>query len=178
MPHIHTQPGEHDQTISIYIIRLDTDEPTALLHMHKKLHRLMPIGGHVELNENPWQTAARELTEESGYQIDDLELLQPPDRITSLSKTTLLPYPIVMNDHEYADLNHFHSDTSYLFVAHGEPKMSVGEGESTDLRWVTERQLDAINDPEIIKFTKEVYQYVFQVCLERWDRVEPGDFEL
>ncbi|MDB5166959.1 MAG: putative pyrophosphohydrolase including oxidative damage repair enzyme [Candidatus Saccharibacteria bacterium] len=176
MPHIHTQPGEHDQTVSMYVIRLDTKEPTALLHMHKKLHRLMPIGGHVELNENPWQAAAHELTEESGYRLEYLELLQPTDRIMSLSKTMLLPQPIVMNDHEYGDINHFHSDISYLFIAHGEPDMPVGEGESTDLRWMTKAQLDEINEPEIIQFTKEVYNFAFNVCLDNWERVNPKDF--
>ena len=176
MPHIHTGPGEHDQTISIYIIRLDTPEPTALLHMHRKLHRLMPIGGHIELDENPWQTVAHELTEESGYVLDDLELLQPVDRIKSLPLTMILPYPLVMNAHKFPDLDHYHSDTAYLFVATSEPHMPVGEGESTDLRWVSRAELDAIHAPEIIQFTKEVYDYVFDVCLAKWEKVNPNDF--
>ena len=36
MSHIHTKPGEHECTVGAYIVRLDGDEPRALLHLHKK----------------------------------------------------------------------------------------------------------------------------------------------
>lgn len=36
MLHIHTQPGQHDHTVSAYIIRYINDEPYLLLHRHKK----------------------------------------------------------------------------------------------------------------------------------------------
>jgi len=53
MSHIHTNPGEHDQTVSAFIIRTDTAEPELLLHVHKKLGVLLQPGGHIELNETP-----------------------------------------------------------------------------------------------------------------------------
>jgi 8-oxo-dGTP pyrophosphatase MutT (NUDIX family) len=55
MPHIHTGPGEHDHTASAVIIRNESDGPKVLLHLHKKLNRLLQPGGHVELHETPWQ---------------------------------------------------------------------------------------------------------------------------
>lgn len=67
MPHIHTQPNQHDMTVSAYIVRKENDEWKYLVHFHKKIEVLMQIGGHIELDETPWQTVAHELEEESGY---------------------------------------------------------------------------------------------------------------
>ena len=53
MPHIHTEPGQHDHTVGAFIICLGNNSPKILLHMHKKLNKLLPIGGHIELNEAP-----------------------------------------------------------------------------------------------------------------------------
>jgi len=64
MAHIHTAPNQHDHTVTAYIIRIDKDEPRALLHMHKKLNVLLPVGGHIELDETPWAAMAHELEEE------------------------------------------------------------------------------------------------------------------
>lgn len=72
MPHIHEGDGQHDLTAGAFIIRFDQDEPKGLLHFHRKLHKLLPIGGHVELNESPWQAIAHELDEESGYSMSQL----------------------------------------------------------------------------------------------------------
>jgi len=61
MPHIHTMKNGHDFTTTAYIVRVDTLEPKALVHMHKKLKRLLAVGGHVEMNESPWQAIAHKL---------------------------------------------------------------------------------------------------------------------
>lgn len=53
MPHIHTEPGQHDHTASAYIVRLDEAEPALILHRHKILGQYLQFGGHVELDENP-----------------------------------------------------------------------------------------------------------------------------
>ena len=66
MAHIHTQPGQHDHTASAYIIRTDLDTPRIMLHLHRKIGKYLQFGGHVELNETPWQAVVHELREESG----------------------------------------------------------------------------------------------------------------
>ena len=81
MPHIHTAPVEHVFTASAYIIRLDQKEPMLLLHKHKKLHVFLQFGGHIEPHETPWEAITHELLEESGYELGQLELLQPTSRI-------------------------------------------------------------------------------------------------
>lgn len=68
MAHIHTAPGQHDNTVTLYIVRQFGTEWKGLLHMHRKHHRLLPVGGHVELDETPWQSAVHELREEAGYE--------------------------------------------------------------------------------------------------------------
>jgi len=42
-------------------------EPRIILHKHRKLNKLLQFGGHVELDETPWQAVLREIAEESGY---------------------------------------------------------------------------------------------------------------
>lgn len=179
MPHIHTEPGQHDHTVTAYIIRSDGGDPRALMHMHKKLNRLMPIGGHVELDETPWQSIAHELSEESGYELDDLKILQPPGVIRALSRVALHPYPVAMNTHDFFDDRageHFHSDTAYAFVANGGPGHDVGEGESTDLRWLSESELDAIKSELIFENTREIYKFIFETCLRHWEQADASTY--
>lgn len=49
-------------TATVYIF----NENKVLLHMHKKYKSLFPIGGHMEKDELPIETASREIKEETG----------------------------------------------------------------------------------------------------------------
>ena len=61
MAHIHTLSGQHDFTVSVYIVRqFDDIDWRIALHVHKKHNSLLPFGGHIELDETPWQAVARE----------------------------------------------------------------------------------------------------------------------
>lgn len=175
MPHIHTQPGQHDHTVTAYIVRTDTPEPRVLLHMHRKLHILLPVGGHVELHETPWQAMAHELREESGYSLDEVKLLQPPDRVTSLTKADLHPYPLVMNTHDIPG-DHFHSDTAYGFVVTGEPSGAAEEGESLDIRWLTLEEIQQLTPSEIFANTQEVAAFLINSALPHWELVSTDSF--
>lgn len=177
MAHIHTLPGQHDTTVGAYIVRLDGTEPKVLLHMHRKLNALLPIGGHVELTESPWQAIAHELCEESGYSLAELTLLQPRQRLERLSDVVLHPYPVAMNTHDYSP-SHFHSDTAYAFVTQSGPKAAVQVGESSDLRWLSRAELNALAEPDIFANTKEIYNFVLDACLPDWERVATADYQL
>lgn len=177
MPHIHNEPGQHDHTVTLYVVRTDFSEPKVLLHMHRKHRRLLPVGGHIELNETPWQAAAHELTEESGYKLSDLMILQPRQRIPALPKVKLHPYPVVLNTHNITE-NHFHSDIVYAFVADGEPTETLGSGESTDLRWFTASEIDKLDEPDIFLSTKVVCKFILDECLNNWDKVPASAYEL
>src|SRR5579872_3844219 len=142
MPHIHTKPGQHDQTISIYIVRLDGKEPRVMFHLHKKYQVYMQFGGHVELNENPWQALIRETREETGYDINQLEVLQPKTALTDLRGVVNHPIPISFNTHNVVDLDHYHIDSAFAFVTDQEPKHPLGPDESLAIRLFTKKQLE------------------------------------
>ena len=177
MPHIHTEKNQHDLTVTAYIVRLDKDEPRALLHIHRKLNILLPVGGHVELLETPWQAIAHELEEESGYTISQLKILQPKSRIKKMTKVAQHPYPLSMNTHDIP-LHHFHTDIEYAFVAESDPTLSIEDGESFDLRWLSSKELNELSKDMIFDNTKEVYNFIFNEALEVWDRVATSEFLL
>jgi 8-oxo-dGTP pyrophosphatase MutT (NUDIX family) len=70
MAHIHEKI---DFTVAIFVVH---DEKILLIH-HRQLDKWLPLGGHIELDEDPEQAALREAKEESGL---DVELLgeRPP----------------------------------------------------------------------------------------------------
>lgn len=171
MPHIHKDHGEHDLTASAFIIRDDLPEPRLMLHMHKLLGVLLQPGGHVELHENPWQAIEHEIREETGYTFEELEVLQPKDRIRSLTNADLHPTPLVVNTHNFdAEGLHRHIDMSFSFVAHGEPLLAPEEGESLDVRWLTSEQLAALDPSEIFENVREIGQYVLTHVYSEWER--------
>ena len=65
MAHIHEKI---EFTVAIFVVH---DGKILLIH-HRQLDKWLPLGGHVELDEDPEQAALREAKEESGL---DVELL-------------------------------------------------------------------------------------------------------
>ena len=177
MGHIHTEPGQHDYTVGAYIVRLDGDTPKALLHLHKKMNMLLPIGGHIELIETPWQAIFREIKEESGFDIDQLKVLQPKSRITSLSDIIVHPQPVIVSDQDVSK-EHFHTDLGYAFVVRSDPRGNADKGESCDLRWLTKAELDRLMVADIFPNTREIYDFIFSECLSGWDEISPDQFEM
>lgn len=180
MPHIHTEPGQHDFTASAFIVRLDRlDEhgkPKLLLHVHKKLHKLLQFGGHVELDETPWHAVLHELTEETGYQPDQLNLLQPPGMLTGLSGAILHPYPVCINTHDF-DETHKHTDIAYVFTTDQPPASGAGEGESVDFKLVTEADLHLLTEEDIKINVKEIGLFVLNTCLKDWQPHSLSDWQ-
>src|SRR5262245_47050988 len=70
MAHIHYAI---DFTVAIFVVR----NGQVLLVHHRKLAKWLPLGGHIELDEEPEIAALREAKEESGF---DVELVgeRPP----------------------------------------------------------------------------------------------------
>lgn len=180
MAHIHTGIGEHDYTVSFFIIRLDLDEPRLMLHQHRRVNKLMMFGGHVELNETPWAATIREIGEETGYRPEQLRILQPRIVRPQLSEAILHPTPVCHSTGKYpgADPLHYHTDTAYAFVTHEPPTDRPGEDESTDIREVTLQDLLNIKDDHIMAFTREVGLTIFDNYLQGWQPFPLGIFEL
>ena len=62
MPHIHKL---YDFVVSIFVVH----RGKVRLVYHKKYREWLPIGGHVELDEDPLQAVYREVKEESGLKV-------------------------------------------------------------------------------------------------------------
>lgn len=134
----------------------------------------MQFGGHVELHETPWATIAHELQEESGYELSQLRLLQPPHVLTSFGDNSIAhPLPFVFGTHPFdGTLNHFHTNADYLFTANEDPRHEVAKEESTKLRLFSREQLLKLSAKETLHNVKTVALYAFDL-LEEWKDVDP-----
>ena len=175
MPHIHTEPGQIDHTVTAYIIRTDGDEPRALLHMHKKLHHLLPVGGHIELHETPWAAVVHEIEEEAGYQIEDLMILQPKARIDTCPDIVVHPTPFFANTHAITD-RHYHSDVAYIFTSRTAPTQLPADAESQDVRWFTRKEIAELAEGDILENIKHTYLAVFDVFLKAYEPVSTSSY--
>ena len=173
MAHLHTGPGGHDTTVSALVFM--EDPARLLVHFHRKLDVWLQPGGHVEHDENPWQAVIRELREEAGYEIDQLEVLHPFTPVQGLEHDNQHPTPAILNTHEIGGSGHWHSDLSFVFVAASEPRHAPAEGESTQLRWVEIAGIDEAQvTPDLAKIAKAVAANV----LPSWIRVPAVDWSL
>lgn len=62
----------------------------ALLHLHKKLGKWLPVGGHIEPGELPDKAALREVKEETGLDV----VLYDPDKQIDMIDAKPLVRPI------------------------------------------------------------------------------------
>jgi ADP-ribose pyrophosphatase YjhB (NUDIX family) len=175
MAHIHTEPGQHDHTVSIYLLRTDFDEPKMMLHFHKKVKAYAQFGGHIELNETPWQSVAHELREETGYNIEQLQLLQPAERMSHITGAILHPQPVAHATMGYpSNGGHFHTDSVYAFTTGSTPLHKPQKGESTDIQLFTRSEI--ANHPNIDPITCDIALYIFDKILPLWQPVSPKNF--
>lgn len=177
MPHIHTQPGQHDITVSGYIVRQEAGQWRCLVHLHKKMDVLLQAGGHVELHESPWQAIAHELAEETGYQLAELEVLQWSADRTAQFGSVQHPAPFTMNTHAVGE-DHYHSDLCYGFVAKSLPAHPVAANESADLRWLTAAEMQsAVLSKTLLADTADIYEYLIR-HIKRMVPIPATDFSL
>ncbi len=178
MPHIHTEPGQHDITASAWIVREAEDAPKVLVHMHRKLEKLMQVGGHIEIDETPWQAMAHEIPEESGYSLGELQILQPLPDTPVVSGATVHPVPAIMNTHMVSE-THYHSDLGYVFVARDKPKSLPMEGESLDLRWLTIDELaNAALNGTALQDVVDIYRSVVEQVVPVYHRIDASVFSV
>ena len=134
MPYIHEKI---DFTTAILVVH----DSKVLLVLHRKLGRWLPLGGHIELDEDPEQAAVREAKEESGL---DVELVgeRPP---TTESGTRALIAPRFLDIHRIND-THEHIGMIYLARVKG-GTLTLATEEHHDLRWVDAPGLDQLTPP-------------------------------
>jgi len=134
MAHIHEKI---DFTVAIFIVH----EGKILLIHHRKLGQWLPLGGHIELDEDPEQAALREAKEESGL---DVELLgeRPP---TTSPGTRALLAPRFLDIHRISDTHEHIGMIYWARPKNGE--LTLAAAEHHDIRWCTGAELDTLVPP-------------------------------
>ena len=163
MAHIHTLSGQHDFTVSVYIVRqFDDIDWRIALHVHKKHNSLLPFGGHIELDETPWQAVARELKEESGYDMSSLSIVLSKPKLGLVGCDEHF-VPFSVNTHAIpGDVPHYHTDLTYAFVAKEEPTNAIANDESSDIRWLSLQEVEELSEKEIYQDARQLSVYVLQ----------------
>jgi 8-oxo-dGTP pyrophosphatase MutT (NUDIX family) len=140
MAHIHEKI---DFTVAIFVVH---DGKILLIH-HRKLDKWLPLGGHIELDEDPEKAALREAKEESGL---DVELIgeRPP---TTSPGTRALIAPRFLDIHR---INETHEHIGLIYWARpkggsgapaADPTLAIGEHH--DIRWCSVEDLDKLSPP-------------------------------
>ncbi|MBI3879782.1 MAG: NUDIX domain-containing protein [Verrucomicrobia bacterium] len=134
MPHLHEKI---DFTVAIFVVH---DGRVLLIH-HRKLDKWLPLGGHIELDEEPEQAALREAKEESGL---DVELLgeRPP---TTEPGTRALIAPRFLDIHR---INPTHEHIGMIYFAR--PRggdVTLATEEHHDIRWCRAADLETLHPP-------------------------------
>jgi 8-oxo-dGTP pyrophosphatase MutT (NUDIX family) len=152
MAHIHEKI---DFTVAIFVVHAGK----ILLIHHRQLAKWLPLGGHIELDEDPEQAALREAWEESGL---DVELLGERPPTTSPGTRALLAPRFLdihrINDtHEHIGLLYWarpRSGTGVSPVSSGSPARqdacataTLATAEHHDIRWCAIDELEKLSPP-------------------------------
>src|SRR6185295_10697592 len=134
MAHIHEKI---DFTTCIFVVH----EEKVLLIRHRKLDKWLPLGGHIELDEDPEIAALREAKEESGLEV---ELIgeRPP---TSEPGTRALIAPRFLDIHRITG-THEHIGMIY-WARPRNGTLTLAQEEHHDIRWCSLNDLEALNPP-------------------------------
>jgi 8-oxo-dGTP pyrophosphatase MutT (NUDIX family) len=132
--HIHEKI---DFTVAIFVVHAGK----VLVIHHRNLNKWLPLGGHIELDEDPETAALREAKEESGLEV---ELLgeRPP---TTEPGTRALIAPRFLDIHRIS-ATHEHIGMMYWArPKHG--TLTLSASEHHDIRWCSAGDLNTLQPP-------------------------------
>jgi len=141
MPHLFY---DLDFTVSVFVTHRDR----VLLVKHKKLKAWLPLGGHIEIGEDPEQAALREVREESGLEVELLGARPPRD----FPGTKILTAPTYLDVHDITG-DHRHIGMIYFARACSD-STTLAPDEHDAIRWFRDAELDdpEFAPPEAIRF--------------------------
>jgi 8-oxo-dGTP pyrophosphatase MutT (NUDIX family) len=129
MPHIHEK---YDFVVTVFIVY---DNKVLLVH-HPRYNKWLPMGGHIELDEDPEEALFREVKEETGL---DVEILSSKPEI-SQSDTKFILTPRFIDVHE---ANRPHKHIALVYFASARNNQHVLSDEHIDIQWLEEEDLDS-----------------------------------
>src|SRR5204863_8578730 len=126
-----------DFTVAIFVVQ----DRKILLILHRKLNKWLPLGGHIELDEDPEIAALREALEESGLEVE-LVGERPP---TTEPGTRALIAP------RFLDIHRIHETHEHIGMIYwARPKSgqaTLAAAEHHAIRWCREDELDDLMPP-------------------------------
>ncbi len=144
MPHIHEKI---DFTVAAYII----NSGDLLLVNHLQLKSWLPVGGHIELDQDPEEALFNEIGEETGLLPNQLELLTQKTN-EQFPNIKFLPVPNFFDIHDITDA-HRHVGIGYVIRSRAR-EVVLAEKEHSDIRWFTAQELE---DPSLNIFKSTRY---------------------
>lgn len=158
MPHIHTEEGQFDFTVSGYLVHGDK----TLLIKHKYLPIWTPPAGHVELDQTPIDALYAEISEEAGITKSHLKLIETTSYPANRKRgdATELPLPFDMEYHTITD-EHRHINMAYILTSDTN-NVEPGPGESNTFKWFTDKELQKFDETNasIISSARYALHYV------------------
>lgn len=128
MPHIHEL---YDYTITVFIVNKNNQ---ALLVNHPRYNKWIPMGGHIELNEDPEEALFREIKEETG--LDVTILSSKPDVKSDGTKFILTPNYVDVHE---ANVPHKHISFTYFALTDSDDFKLSDEHDA--MKWFSEAEL-------------------------------------
>lgn len=130
MPHIHYR---YDFVVTIFIVYRNK----VLLVHHPRYDKWIPVGGHVELDEDPEEALLREIKEETSLEVEILA--DKPD--IGQNDTKFVYSPRYIDVHE-ANLPHKH--IALVYFARAKDDKFTLSSEHTEINWLSS---DDLNKP-------------------------------
>ena len=127
MPHIHEL---NDYTVSVFIVH----DGRVLMVDHPRYDKWLPIGGHIELDEDPEQALYREVQEESGLAVEIMS--NKPAALSPGHKFLLTP-----NFLDVHEANSPHHHIAFVYFARAHDDTFTKSDEHRDMRWLTSDDL-------------------------------------
>lgn len=140
------------KTLSHTASTMIVSEGKVLLHMHAKFHTWLQVGGHMEANELPHDTALREAREEAGV---DVTFFNPKQRLVFPQlQTVISPMHVRL-----IDTNQGWQFLDFLYYATIPSCISICQMES-EFQWftATELQNHTIIKPDVCYFGLEAIE--------------------
>ena len=114
-----------------------------LLNFHQNIKKFIPLGGHIEKDELPCEAAIREAKEESGF---DIELIDINDlKNKNLTQNFDIQLDIIKSMHHHINL-------SYIGKIIGGEQLEKSDRD-TELKWFSPEEI--IKSEETFENTKE-----------------------
>ena len=132
MAHIH---DKIDFTAEVFVVY----NHKVLLRKHDKYGIWLSVGGHVELDEDPNQSAVREVKEEVGLDVKLYDTRKYQEESETFKE---LIAPVFMNRHRINEI-HEHVTLGYFATADTDTITNDSSEVAEDLRWFELEELDS-----------------------------------